>query len=200
MTEHVILVDAHNRPIGTALKSEVHQTKTPLHRAFSCFLLNEKNQLLIQQRALSKKTWPGIWSNSVCGHPLPGEKTKAAVHRRMRYELGLPESEIIEMLPNFRYRASFAGIEENEICPVWVGRISTEPQPNPVEVENINWLDWEDFVMKIKNPNDTTYDHFSVWCREEVVLLDESEKFQKWLGKNKLVAEKNDYLAARLLY
>jgi isopentenyl-diphosphate delta-isomerase len=179
--EHVVLVNENNTILGTILKSEVHQSSTPLHRAFSCFLFNDQNQLLIQQRALTKKTWPGIWSNSVCGHPLPNEETKDAVHRRMQYELRLPSSEIIEMLPDFRYRASFQGVEENELCPVWVGRINTAPQPNPDEVETTNWLDWNDLVTRIRDKKDKTYDHFSVWCREEVILLDESKKFRTWM-------------------
>jgi len=180
MQEYVVLVDENNNEIGTHLKSEVHGATTPLHRAFSCFLFNEKREFLIQQRALSKKTWPGVWSNSVCGHPLPGESTEAAVHRRLEYELGITEAHIYEALPDFRYRASFQGTEENELCPVWVAKSAALPKPNPIEVESVRWIDWADFITRLKDPSDTTYDNFSVWSREEAILL------ESWLVSNSL--------------
>ena len=172
--EHVVLVDKHNTPIGTMPKSEVHGKTTPLHRAFSCFIFRRSdNKFLIQQRSLTKVTWPGVWSNSVCGHPLPDESTETAVRRRLEFELGITEAEIREVLPDFRYRASRDGIEENEICPVWVGFTDQDPTPNSDEVEAVEWIDWEDFVTRLQDLNDNTYDHFSVWCREEAVLLAE---------------------------
>jgi isopentenyl-diphosphate delta-isomerase len=85
--ERVILVNDLSEVIGTAPKASVHHRDTPLHRAFSCFGFNGRGELLLQQRALHKVTWPGIWSNSVCGHPLPGEVYVDAVHRRLANEL-----------------------------------------------------------------------------------------------------------------
>ena len=67
----VVLVDEENRELGRALKSEVHHAATPLHRAFSLFLFDRRGRTLVQRRALAKRTWPGIWSNSCCGHPAP---------------------------------------------------------------------------------------------------------------------------------
>lgn len=186
--EHVVLVDEQNNEIGIAPKATIHGIKTPLHRAFSCFLFNSEGDFLIQQRAFSKKTWPGVWSNSVCGHPLPGESTEKAVHRRIQYELGIKSAEIFEALPNFQYCASFQGIQENEICPVWVGFTRDLPKPNPEEVESTQWINWENFINALKAPADKTYDHFSIWSQEESILLDQNQKFIEF--RNSLISSK----------
>lgn len=95
-TEHVILLNAQGVPTGTLEKYAAHTADTLLHLAFSSWLFNAKGQLLVTRRALSKKAWPGVWTNSVCGHPQLGESNEDAVIRRCRYELGVeitpPES------------------------------------------------------------------------------------------------------------
>jgi isopentenyl-diphosphate delta-isomerase len=93
--EQVILVDEQNNEIGVAPKDTVHTDKTPLHRAFSLFLFNNKNQLLVTQRALNKKTFPGVWTNSVCGHVSPGEETVTAVKRRVQEELHIQLTKMV---------------------------------------------------------------------------------------------------------
>ncbi|HEY4526002.1 MAG TPA: isopentenyl-diphosphate Delta-isomerase, partial [Candidatus Paceibacterota bacterium] len=102
MEEFVVLVDGDDNEIGTMPKALVHQAETPLHRAFSFFLFNSKGELLLQQRSSRKKTWPLVWSNSCCGHPLPGEERKDAVKRRLKDELGLTGIEAEEAAP-YRY-------------------------------------------------------------------------------------------------
>src|ERR1051325_8542967 len=87
--DHVVLLDDDGRAIGTAPKSSVHGTDTALHLAFSCHVMNDDGQVLVTRRALDKKTWPGVWSNSFCGHPKPAETVLAAVHRRARLDLGI---------------------------------------------------------------------------------------------------------------
>lgn len=86
-TEHVILLNAQGVPTGTLEKYAAHTADTLLHLAFSSWLFNAKGQLLVTRRALSKKAWPGVWTNSVCGHPQLGESNEDAVIRRCRYEL-----------------------------------------------------------------------------------------------------------------
>ena len=87
--ELVVLVDDSGAPIGSAPKLSVHTTDTPLHFAFSCHVTNADGAVLITRRALSKKTWPGVWTNSFCGHPAPDEAIEAAIHRRALQELGM---------------------------------------------------------------------------------------------------------------
>jgi isopentenyl-diphosphate Delta-isomerase len=141
ISELVVLVDDHGHPVGTAEKSEVHTTDTPLHLAFSCHIFNDRGEVLITRRALSKKTWPGVWTNSACGHPGPGEDMVDAIRRRALVELGLELGEIREALPDFRYRAVDAsGVVENEICPVYVAQAVGSPSPAPEEVSEWQWV------------------------------------------------------------
>ena len=141
-SELVVLLSEDGREIGTADKATVHTTDTPLHLAFSCHIFNSTGQVLITRRALSKKTWPGVWTNSACGHPGPGESMEDAIRRRAQHELGLELEDITEALPDFRYRAVDAsGIVENEICPVFVARASADPTPLDDEVCEWQWVE-----------------------------------------------------------
>ena len=88
MMELVVLVDKNNKEIGTASKDTVHTVSTPLHRGFSLFLFNSRNEILLTKRSKSKKTFPGVWTNTVCGHLPAGERVEAA-KRRLNDELGL---------------------------------------------------------------------------------------------------------------
>ena len=103
-------------------KPLVHHGETPLHRAFSAYLFDDAGRLLVTRRARSKQTFPGMWTNTVCGHPGPGEDDADAIARRARYELGVEVAELRPALPGYRYRAEFRGVVENEICPVYLGR------------------------------------------------------------------------------
>src|SRR5690606_30977685 len=126
-TDLVVLLDDEGNEIGTAPKSSVHGTDTALHLAFSCHVMRADGRLLVTRRALGKKTWPGVWTNSFCGHPRPAEPLLRAVHRRAEYELGLTLDDIELALPLFRYRATDAsGIVEHELCPVYIARTSQE--------------------------------------------------------------------------
>ena len=142
LVEHVILLDQDGREIGTAPKESVHGADTSFHLAFSCYVFNDLGEVLMTRRALGKKTWPGVWTNSFCGHPLPAEPLTAAVTRRARFELGLDISAISVAHPLFRYRATdSSGTVENELCPVYVATTSAEPEPNPREVMEHRWAD-----------------------------------------------------------
>jgi isopentenyl-diphosphate delta-isomerase len=171
MQELVVLVNDNNEEIGTMPKLAAHNAHTPLHRAFSVYVFNKKGEFLLTQRALTKKVFPGVWTNSCCGHPGPGETTVDAVRRRLRDELDLVPETLQVILPNFRYRAEMDGIVENEICPVYIATVSKDPNPNPKEVEDYEWIAWEKFLQRlIKNPK-----KYSQWCREQVLELEKLE-------------------------
>jgi isopentenyl-diphosphate delta-isomerase len=164
-SELVVLLDESGAPIGTAEKSEVHTTTTALHLAFSCHIFNDDNQVLITRRALGKKTWPGVWTNSACGHPGPGESMDDAIRRRAHDELGLELHTIIEALPDFRYRAVDAsGIVENEICPVFIARASNNPRPQAEEVCEWQWVSPEALVTAVT----ATPFAFSPWLVDQM--------------------------------
>ena len=140
--ELVVLLDDAGTRIGTAAKASIHTGDTPLHLAFSCYLFNDAGQLLMTRRALSKKTWPGVWTNSFCGHPGDDESFEDAMIRRAEQELGTTITSIEALLPNFRYRAVDAsGIVENEICPVFTARITGDLAPHADEVSEYAWVD-----------------------------------------------------------
>lgn len=169
----IVFVDEKNAPIGTGSKLVSHNADTKLHRAFSVFLFNSKGELLLQQRALSKKTWPGVWSNSCCGHVMLHERVEKAAARRLRYELGLSGIELKIALPDFSYRAERNGIVENEICPVLIGFTDRIPGINSKEVEGTKWVDWQEFVRSLDD-SDT---EISPWAIQEVKLLANSRIF-----------------------
>ena len=140
--ELVVLLDEQGTAIGTADKASVHDEQTPLHLAFSCHVSDRSGRVLVTRRALGKKTWPGVWTNSFCGHPGPGEDLVEAIRRRARQELGLRLGEITVALPDFRYRAVDAsGIVENEICPVYTAVADADPVPAADEVAEWAWVD-----------------------------------------------------------
>ncbi|QZE26185.1 isopentenyl-diphosphate Delta-isomerase [Brevibacterium casei] len=138
--ERVVLLDEAGRSRGSMLKAEVHTTDTPLHSAFSCYLLDDDGRVLLTRRALTKTTWPGVWTNSFCGHPAPGESVEDAIIRRASAELGTTVTALRVIAPDFRYRAVDAsGIVENEVCPVYVARIASPLDPSPAEVAEWQW-------------------------------------------------------------
>lgn len=175
--EMIVLVDGQGNPIGTASKLESHNANTPLHLAFSCYVFNNKGEFLLTQRAKSKRVFPGIWTNSLCGHPMPGEETPDAIGRRLREELGLVANNIQVVLPDFRYRAEMNGIVENEICPVYIARTDQNPKPNPQEVEDYKWIVWKDFLKEIdKNPGGYSY-----WTVEQIKQLRSNSLIKQYI-------------------
>ncbi len=143
----VVLLDEDRRPIGQLPKSQVHHAATPLHLAFSCYVFDGSGRLLMTRRATSKRTWPGVWTNSCCGHPLPGERSTEAAARRLREELGLQLVRSAVALPDFGYQAVAPdGVVENEFCPVLVGSVDGQPHPDPAEVLEYRWAPWHEVV------------------------------------------------------
>jgi isopentenyl-diphosphate delta-isomerase len=148
--ESVVLVDESGAQIGIADKATVHTHDTPLHLAFSCHVFATDGRVLVTRRALGKLTWPGVWTNSFCGHPGPDESMDAAIHRRAQRELGLTLGVLTPALPDFRYRAVDAsGVVENEVCPVFTAVVDVisgagadlGPQPAADEVAEWAWVD-----------------------------------------------------------
>ncbi|ATG50162.1 isopentenyl-diphosphate delta-isomerase [Brachybacterium vulturis] len=139
--DHVILVEPDGSPRGFAPRATVHSRETPLHLAFSCYVIREDARVLLTRRALTKRTWPGVWTNSFCGHPRRGESFAEAIARHAQHELGMRVRTPEEALPDFRYRAVDAsGIVENEICPVFLAVADGEAAPNPAEVMDLRWV------------------------------------------------------------
>ncbi len=178
--EMLVLCDDDGRPLATKIKSEVHTNDTPLHLAFSIFIFNSKGDVLLQQRAFSKQTWPGVWSNSCCGHQMLHEPPVDGAERRLKYELGISGVELNCLLPNFRYRAELDGIVENEICPVFVGFTDKQPTANADEVETYLWFPWTDFLERCRRP-DTD---ISPWAVEESELLESNDEFHRLVAAN----------------
>lgn len=168
--ELVVLVSADGEAVGTAPKATVHGADTPLHLAFSVYLFDDAGSLLVTQRALGKATFPGVWTNSACGHPAPGEAVEDAVRRRARDELGIEVHDLRLVLPRFSYRAEMDGLVEWELCPVLTGRVhglAPTPAPDPAEVEDSRWVPWEAFAADVLSGSRTV----STWCREQVEQL-----------------------------
>ena len=165
--ELVRLLDDAGNEIGTADKALVHTTDTPLHLAFSCHLLDAQGRTLLTRRALSKLTWPGVWTNSFCGHPAPGESFEDAIIRRAAMELNITVTGIALALPNFRYRAVDAsGIVEHEICPVYTAIYEGDGaiEPNPDEICDWAWSD----VVDVEEAVSATPFAFSPWLVEQL--------------------------------
>jgi isopentenyl-diphosphate Delta-isomerase len=177
--DHIVLVDKQNRVLGTTPKLVSHNQNTPLHRAFSLFIFNSKGEILLQQRSSKKKTWPLIWSNSCCGHPMLNETNINAAKRRAKFELGMNIKQAFEVLPDYSYKAELNGVVENEICPVIITFTDENPTINRNEVECVRWVKWDAFLNEIRiKPS-----FYSVWCEQEAKLLSENREFLKFYKK-----------------
>ncbi len=149
--DHVILLDPDGSPRGLAPRATVHSVDTPLHLAFSCHLVREDGAVLLTRRALSKRTWPGVWTNAFCGHPRQGETLEEAISRHAFGELGLQVRQLRPVLPDFRYRAVDAsGVVENEVCPVFTAIPQGEPVPSPEEVMELRWVKADELAELVR--------------------------------------------------
>ena len=157
--EQVILVNEADQQIGLMPKLEAHQ-KAVLHRAFSVFILNDKNELMLQQRAEHKYHSPLLWTNTCCSHQRDGETNIQAGSRRLMEEMGF-EADLRELF-HFIYKAPFDnGLTEHELDHVMIGYFNGNPEINPEEVAQYKWMTIED----VKKDMSVHPDIYTVWFK-----------------------------------
>jgi isopentenyl-diphosphate delta-isomerase len=174
LEELVVLCAPDGSAAGTEPKATVHHRDTPLHLAFSCYVFDPAGRVLVTRRAYGKRTFPGVRTNSACGHPAPAEGMRAAVLRRLRQELGIAPTSLDLILPGFRYRATAAdGTVENELCPVYRAITTTDVQltVQQTEVDAAWWVPWEELVTQAGRTEGEGTDPLSLWCSQQVKQL-----------------------------
>ena len=165
-SEKLILVDELDREIGVRAKSECHAGNGILHRAFSIFVFNGDNELLLQQRSGQKPLWPNYWSNTCCSHPRSGESMDEALSRRLSEELGFDCP--LHYLYKFKYHAQYGALgAEHEYCWVYYGRHDGDIDVNVNEVADWRFVD----VASLNAELELHTDRFTPWFKMEWVHL-----------------------------
>ncbi|MGC8825161.1 MAG: isopentenyl-diphosphate Delta-isomerase [Bacteroidales bacterium] len=160
MRNEVILVDEHDNVVGTMDKLEAHQ-KAMLHRAVSVFIINSRGEWILQQRALEKYHSAGLWSNTCCTHPSPGESVEDAARKRLMEEMGMPCMPLHKAF-HFIYKANLDnGLTEHELDHVFYGFCDELPRINPHEV--MAWKTIAPLQLEKELLNNPEY--FTVWFR-----------------------------------
>jgi isopentenyl-diphosphate Delta-isomerase len=162
MKEDIILVNEKDQQIGIGFKMNVHK-KGLLHRAFSVFIFNSKNELLLQKRAKAKYHSGGLWTNTCCGHPKPGQEIMEAASIRLQEEMGFTCS--LTDIFNFIYKAELDhNMIEHEFDYAFIGNFDKTPVPNVTEVEDWKWVNLQDLIQDIKkNP-----EIYSYWFKQSL--------------------------------
>ncbi len=164
--EALILVDEHDREIGSRAKSDCHSGKGILHRAFSIFVFNGDNELLLQKRSAEKLLWPNYWSNTCCSHPRRGEAMEQAVSRRLSQELGFECP--LEFLYKFKYQAEYGVVgAEHEYCWVYYGRYEGPLDVNVSEIADWRFIGVTDLERELERAPET----FTPWFKMEWVHI-----------------------------
>lgn len=159
MPEHVILVDENDRPLGISEKMSAHRDGK-LHRAFSIFVFNNEGELLLQRRALNKYHSSGLWTNTCCSHPRPGESVEAAAVRRLCEEMGFECA--LHKAFHFIYKAPLErALIEHEFDHVFIGHFNGQPRPNPNEVMEWRWLD----LAALEQELELSPERYTIWFR-----------------------------------
>jgi isopentenyl-diphosphate delta-isomerase len=174
--EKLVLVDEHDNLLGYENKDKCHDGEGILHRAFSIFIFNSSNELLLQQRDRSKRLWGGYWSNTCCSHPRKGEDLETATARRLQEELGLKAE--LKFLFKFEYHASFgeAG-SEHELCYVYTGCSDDVPEVNYTEVSDWKYMPIDALTSDIEIHSKKYTPWFKLeWQRLMDEFLDEIKK------------------------
>jgi isopentenyl-diphosphate Delta-isomerase len=147
--EQLILVDEGNHATGSAGKTTIHRGGL-LHRAFSIFIVDERGRIVLQQRSPKKYHSGGLWANSCCGHPRPGERTISAARRRLDEELGVKTALSFGFFARYRTELD-NGMQENEFVYVYFGRLRCEPRPNPAEIAGVALLSCSEISRRIRH-------------------------------------------------
>ena len=167
--EQVILVNEKDEKIGLMPKMEAHE-KALLYRAFSVFIFNDKNELMLQQRALHKYHSPGLWTNTCCSHQRDGEDSVEAGKRRLQEEMGFTTE--LKKTTSFIYKAPFDnGLTEHEYDHILVGTYNEDPTINEEEVASWDWMSLELVEKEIKDAPEK----YSAWFK---IIF---EKFYKYI-------------------
>lgn len=171
----VILVDENDRPVGTEKRLKAHEGEGQLHRAFSIFIFNAKGELLLQRRSAKKPLFAGLWTNTCCSHPLPGEKTIAAARRRLQEECGFT-TELQEVFA-FPYvaRDTQSGLIEREFDHIFVGEFHGIPIPNPNEIDAMVWISLEELTRNVL----TAPEEYTPWFRIALRRVDFCEQIAR---------------------
>ena len=173
--EYVILVDEFDNPLGTMEKMQAH-VAGELHRAFSVFIFNDRDELMLQQQALTKYHSPGLWTNTCCSHPRDGEETIDAADRRMKEEMGF-DCDFSEAF-SFTYEADVGGgLTEHEFDHVFIGRSNLTPEINREEVHDWTWKSMDVIREEMK----TRPENYTVWFR---IAFDEVDRHLQQLTNN----------------
>lgn len=169
MVENVILVDTHDTPVGQMEKMEAHR-KGELHRALSILIFNSKGEMLLQQRAFTKYHTPGLWTNTACSHPRPGEESLIAATRRLGEEMGFTTA--LTNSFEFVYKAHFDnGLTEHEYDHVFFGTYDGDPVINPEEAHDYKWVNPVVLMEDIRS----TPEVYTVWFR--IIMEKIEERF-----------------------
>lgn len=164
--ELVVLVNENDEVVGSCEKLKAHQTGV-LHRAFSIFIFNNNNELMLQQRALDKYHSAGLWTNTCCSHQRPNETTLEAAHRRLKEEMGF-DCDLYEKF-NFVYQAHLENnLIEHELDHVLFGNYNANPTINPSEAANWKWVS----ISELKQSIDQSPEHYTAWLKIIVPQLE----------------------------
>ncbi|MCA1813793.1 MAG: isopentenyl-diphosphate Delta-isomerase [Halobacteriales archaeon] len=169
MAERVILVDEHDREVGTEEKMAAHRLPAKLHRAFSIFIFNTRGEVLLQLRSVKKHHFGGLWTNACCSHPLAGETLEQAVHRKLLQECGF-DAELREVF-SFTYKADWTnGLGEHEFDHVFVGTYDGPVPGNPEEADDWKWAKPED-VLRDMRAHPDNYTLWSCMAMERIMAM-----------------------------
>jgi isopentenyl-diphosphate delta-isomerase len=157
--ERLILVDENNRATGVGTKTHIHRAGL-LHRAFSIFIVDHKGRILLQRRSREKYHSGGLWANSCCGHPRPGERTLTAARRRLTEELGIDAPLTFGFFSRYRTELD-GGMQENEYVYVYFGPLTAPPNPDPAEVSDVEFASADDIARGITSKPD----RYVYWLR-----------------------------------